>query len=549
MFRLNDNQHGFALVYGLVVLLLASVGGTALLFMAQKDRIGASDYSQMRSASLAAMTAVKAFEGQMLKYPDKSVSLLIDYLADPDRKFLFGSTASSTEKRIKLWGDATIEGVRSPEYSAKIIGFDQSNYFITIEGKGYGSNGGLKKVIASYNLAGLGLSDRSIGSTHGLFLGGALQNCNGSIRVKGDVYLSLNGGGSSQHFNSGGVIEGNLKTAAVSAVMDFTSAGALYVKGNALMQSRLQPQGLFKVSGDAGFTYKNNDLFMNFTKAMEINGNVYCIQTFNFGFANCIDGDSKASKTAYYNTSSTTADRFKDYAYKKQIPTSTADYVAAQLGMIKDNESALGLNLPGSWGAGVTKDLPKGTKITGANLETWWNEKMVAEKLFQNEWLVINLNGDVSMNGGTFTKKVIWITNGKSISVNKLWYNCDLASNTLLIVNEKSALYNMGVPNGSNFRGLIYHSKDNSTANTSYSFGGSSILYGAIQHAGTAQFNLNGTPSDSLRIWFNDPIGQAAIQEIVNTGVILSPGLTTPAQRGLALSDMKIRPKLVTLQL
>jgi len=544
MWRSTDNQHGFALVYGLVVLLLACVGGTALLFLARKDHMNASDYSQMRNASLAAMAALKSFEGQMRDDPNGTLNILKEYVDDQNDRYLFGPQLSHNEVKVNLWGDDLINGIKSPQYSAKIVSFDQTNYFISLEAKGYGSNGGIRKIIATYELAGLGLTDCTLGSSFGLFLNGMLENCNARIYIKGDVYLSMNGGSSNQHFNLGGKIEGNLKTASNTNVMDFSGSGALAVTGKALFLCKVQPQAVLKVSKDAVFSKD----FVNFTSTVMVDGNVYVATGSNFGNANCIDGDNGGGKTAYYRyATGVSSDRFKDFTYKANLTTYTETYLASQLGMTATAEVPFGLNLPASWGTNVAKSVSG--SVSGSNLDTWWGEKQAAGLLYQNEWLILNQTGGISMTGGTFTKKVIWVTNGNTITVNKNWPGCALTSNTLLIVNGTGFLSNMGVPNGSNFRGLIYHSKENTTTNTQYAFGGSSTVYGAIQHAGNAKFNLNGSPGDSLKIFFTDPIGQTAIQEIVNTGVILGPGIAAPEVRVLDLADTKIRSTLASLQM
>jgi hypothetical protein len=539
-------QHGFAIVYALIVLVLATIGGTSLLFLAQKDRSMVSDYIKMRSASLAAMAAIKACEGQFRKDPEGAFAILKQYTSKNNYQWMLGTAENAKDEQIII----TRDGEGAPKYSARILGFDENTALVMIEGTGYGGYGGKKRVIASYQLEGMGLSNRSIGSNHALYLGGALENCNARISIKGDVYLSMPGGGSNQHFNYGGKIYGNLKTAANSSVLDFTGTAELYVSGYAFMQCRLSPQALFKVTGNAGFTYTD---FYNFTKAIKVDGNAYFTQTANFGFTSCIDGDSGGGKTVYYNLSKVSSDRFKDFTNAAQIPTSTSDYVAAQLGTTTANEVPFGLNLPASWGTDVAKDISG--SVSGGNLDTWWGEKQTAGKLYQGEWLVVNLTGGVSMAGGTFTKKVIWITNSNTITANGKWYNCDVASNTILIVNGSGSLSNMGVPDNCIFRGLIYLSATNETANNQYKFGNKTTLYGAIQHAGKAKFCLNGGDApnytDSLRIWYTDPIGQSAMQEIVNTGIILAPGVTaaTLPPRVLELLDIKIRSQLISLQM
>jgi hypothetical protein len=356
------------------------------------------------------------------------------------------------------------------------------------------------------------------------------------------VYLSMDGG-SPQHFNQGGRIYGDLKTGASSNVMDFTGSGSLTVDGNAFMQCRLEPQEIFFIRGDAGFT---GSFTSNFTSDIRINGNGYFTQMSNFGSnLPCIGGDKGGGKTVYYNLGSVGSNRFTDFTYSDQIPSSTSSYVAGQLGMDDGSESPFTLNMP-VWGAGVVKSVPDGT-YTSSQVEGWWNKKKADGTLYMGEWLVCQLTDDITMDGGTFSKKAVWITGNHAIIVNKEWYDCTDESNTLIIVNGTGFLTNMGVGNHDHFRGVIYVSS--TSTNLNYQFGTDTKLYGMIHHAGSAGFNLNNGPTDSLRIWFDTPLGRSAVQEIVNTGIIVPPGYSSSDPPGTTLIDLKIRPTLMGLQL
>ncbi len=530
--RMN-NERGFALVFGLVILLLATVGGTALLFMTQKDRTEASDYTKMRSASQVATAALKACEGAFQNDASVALAILKKYKSNNAYQWMFGTDANAnSEHRITL---GTAAG--APQYSARIIGYDDVNQYIIIEGIGYINNGGKKRVIATYKLAGLAMVTANMPIlTYGLFLGGALQNCSSPISFNGDVYLSMDGCGTCQHFNVGGTINGNLKTSATDNYLDICGSG-LTVTGKAFMRCKMMPQKPFTVNGKAGFT----NGFMNYTAPMQLKDDAFFIQTSTFGSANCVVG--QGSHTVKYN-SSIGADRFSGFGTKTPV-TLTAANVATELGMSPNNEATYTLNIP-SWGTDVAQNV-SGT-VTGENVDSWWTAKQTAGKLYQNKWLVLTLNNTVTMNGGTFHKKVIWVTGSNSINCSKNWYNCDDASNTLLIVNSSGFLNDMGVADNCKFRGFIY--VNTSSANTSYKFGSHTTIYGAIHHANNSQFNLNDGPSDSVRINFTNPLGQSALQEIANSGIIVAPGAGGgSAAPILTLIDLKIRPTLLSMQL
>jgi type II secretory pathway pseudopilin PulG len=539
MNRKTRNESGFALVYGLVVLLLASVGGTALLFMAQKDRTGASDYSQMRSASQAAMTAIKAFEGQLMNNPATAVSLLQGYVNNSSNKFLLGATPTASEQKQSLWGSA-IGGIASPQYSARILNFDKDNYFITIEGKGYGNNGGIKKVIASYQLAGLGKSDRPVNMPFGLFLGGQLQNCDKPLSVKADLYLSAQGasGPYNQHFNKGGTIYGNYKTAYST---NFVEIGApLTITGKAFIQCGVWPNsGPFTINGIAGFT--NN--FYNQNANVECKSNAYFTSPANLPTDNKIVGT--AGNTVRFN-SPVTATKFTGFTTETQnSPAMTLATLATTLGMTSAAETPLGYSIP-AWGAGVVQYVSG--DISAATLDNYWTTHQANGTLFQDEWLVLQLTGTVGTLGGNFTRKAIWITGNNGLDGRGSFYNCSDESNTLIIVNGSGFIQSMGPADNYNFRGLIYVNTT-CTWGMTYQFGLNSRMYGAIHHASNTIFTLNSGTADSVRIWTNDLLAQSALQEIVNTGIILAPGVVTPPAQTLVLQDLKIRPTLLSLQM
>jgi len=536
MSRILTNQRGFAMIYGLIVLLLATLAGTAILVMTRQGRTGAGDYGKMRVASQAALAAIKACEGQFSDQPQTAFEILKKHTESSSYCWMLGTANdASTEQKIAFWG-----GGDSPEYSARIVSYDSENQYIQIEGIGYAPGGGRKTVLASYQLSGLGLENWPTGS-HALYLGGRLQNLNGKISILGDVYMSM-AGGSPQHFNDGGLIDGNLKTASSTNTMDITSGGPLTVNGNALMQCKMEPQGLFFIKGDAAFT---GSFTSNYTNDIRINGNGYFTQTSSFGQNYpCVDGNSGGGKTLYYNNWLGSS-WYKDFDNTASIAGFTTDYIAGQLGMTAGNESPFTLDIP-SWDAGVVKYLSSGT-YDGEDVDSWWNAKKNAGTLFQDKWLVLQLNSSITMNGGTFTKKVIWITGNHSITVNTKWYHCTDESNTLLIVNGSGFLSNMGVPSYKNFRGVIY--ANTSSTNMNYEFGYKTKIYGMIHHTNGAAFNLNKGSSDSLRIWFETDLGQTAVQEIVNTGILVPPGYSGAAPPGVVLLDVKIRPTMLGLQL
>jgi hypothetical protein len=533
-----NNRGGYAVVYGLFVLMLATVAGTAILFMTQKDHIASADYAGSRTSSIAAMAALKAFEGQCSANPTLTYAILQKYINNHNCKWLFGAnTTVDNTQELKIDLTANTNG---PEYSARIVGFDSVNSYIVIEGIGYDGSGGKKKVLASYELGGLNLTTVYSIPGYGMYLGGSLTNSNAQINILGNVYLSMNGCGNCQHFNVGGTITGDLKTASTSNYLMIPSTGALTVTGKAFIRCPMEVQAVFRVNDKAGFEMGYN----NFTSTIQLYGNSYFNQTANFGSANCVVGHT--TNLVRYN-SAISLDRFST-GFSARTSVTTTMSLADSLGMTSGDESPYTVTMP-SWGSGVVKDVAAGTYQV-SDVTSWWTSQQTAGKLYQDEWLILRLTGAITMNGnGTFYNRVIWLTNGYNINSYgtpgyATWYDCDDASNTMIYVTGTSVLDLWGVPNNKRFRGYIYFDSPN-TSNLKLG-GDNTVINGAICYKQGA-FNLN---AGKLNIVYNNgSLGQSALQEYIDLGIIAPPGMAGTTPKRLDLVDFKIRPNLLGVQL
>ncbi len=525
---------GFAIVYGLAVLLIATISGTAILFLTQKDRSAGADYAGMRASSRAALAALKAFEGQCAIAPDTSLAILKRYISDHTYKWLLGPTAAvaNTEQKIEFCGTSN-----GPKYSARIIGYDSVTSLITVEGIGYDGSGGKKKVTASYRLDGLKYAATPPKPAFAAFLGGALQNVNDTVNITGDVYLSLLGDATSQHFNYGGRITGNLKTRKTTDTM-LDISDPLTVTGKAWMRCKLQPKDTFKILGKAAFEKG----FQNFDKAIDVYGTSYFNQSSNLPSANCIIGHSN---TVFYYDYAITSDRFTSgFSSKKSV--SSLMSLADSMGMSPNDERPDTVILPSA-----LTDLAlhvSGGSVSANTVENLWTNQRTAGKLYKDKWLVLQLDNDITGGGGgPFTKKVIIMTGNHSINAGVNWYDCADTSNTFIYITGTGLMNDFGVPDNKKFRGYIYV---NSSSNVIYKFGKNTTFYGAICHAKGSSFNLNTGPKGTLNIIYGPgSLGASAVAELSNLGLIQQAGTTVFTTPGLNLADLKIRPSLLGIQM
>jgi hypothetical protein len=511
-----NQRKGFAIVYGLLILLFITITGTAILTLTRSDRDSASHYQSSLVATQAAQAALKAVEGQMANAPDTMAATLRKFLTNSKYKWFFGgSVADAYNFRVINLGS-------NSKYSAEILEFDSKNLLLTVEATGYDNVGSRKRLTALYKLDGLSSPSLKSIRPYALYLGGALQNCNSPINIKGDVYLSMVSGSSpTQYFNNGGTIYGNLKTG-TSNSFGINSGAALTVTENAFIRCAMQPQDVFTVKGKAGFENKG---FSNFTSKFQLYGNSFFNNTNSFGSSGCVVGHG--SNYVRYN-SGMGSDRFTGFSSKASVSSQMS--LADSLGMTAGDDAADTVKLP-TWDAGVVKNVSAGTYSVD-DVILWWDDQNSLSKLYNGEWLVVQQTGNVQMligSGTTFTKKVIWITGNYTLDGNiggsppGGWYDCSSVSHTLIYVNGNGHLNNWGVPSNKSFRGFIYVNSTYAYEQI-YKFGTGTTINGAIEQAKGA-FDLNGTsPSGgTFTIDFSaGSSGQDAVQEIVDLGIVVA---------------------------
>ena len=558
----RGNEKGFTVVYALVMLLIVSVGGTALLFMVRKNRSGALDYSTMRVASEAAEAALRACEGQFMNHPDTALAILKKFKQDDHYRWLLNSSVAAACTEVKYDLNTT---AGAPKYNAKIVDFDSTTRFLTIEGTGYGGNNGRKKVLALYKLDGIEIVTppaTPAGTYYGLYLGGPIENLNIASNFYCDVYFAMpNGLYTTDMVIQGGssVFWDNLKTGGSSTSSVLVFSTPVTVKKNAYFQCGVKHGSTLTVDGMAAF----EKAFSGFDARMQLKGKSY----FNSNNSSPFNKDINMNGNPVYRYSSgIPASKFVNCASGSPIAkTSKMVGLDDSLGM-KTTTDAYSLNLPvGSWGSGVSVQSVGGS-INGSSFQTWFNGKTTSQK-YLGKYLVVNQTSDVSINtsASTFSGKMIWVTNGYALNANSYWPDCDVNSNTFIYANARSTsesastrLINMGVTNNKKFRGVIYENSYYRTWGTQmYKFGSNTKYYGAIIHT-RGRFDLNS--GSALNIYCDNnstdgAIGLTAVQEFADDGILTLPdGGSTGTGGGsglpeLKLVDTKIRPRLLSMQL
>jgi hypothetical protein len=552
MKKIFHNQKGFGIIYGLLILTIATVGGTAILYMAQKDRSTTTDYANIRSSSEAAKAALRAFEGQCATAPDTTLAILKKYEGNHSYKWLLGPSSASagTEQTIKFWN-----ATNAPRYSAGIVGFDSTNGYVVIEGNGYDGYGGKKKVVGAYQLEGMSLVSTSTtvnSSRYGLYLAKDGENFNFGMTINGDVYFG--GTLSIQAQNAVPVrINGNLKTASVA-----TAAGGikspLIVTGNAYFRCAVDVQNYADtIYGDAGFERN-----LSMAKDVVVKGNNAYSNASASGTGKIVMQSS--SKTLLHSGSFPSANLSggTPSSYGTTIPD-----IPDRLGMCPGVEGAVTIDLSsipsGNRKSYATVLGSSSAALTAGPINTYYTNNPTQ---LWNGYLVIAIGASEwpqwSGTPGTLNCKVIWIIPaGKCLNPpgSTYWYNSSATSVSLIYLSPGAQLVPLWW--SGTLRAIIY-ATGNATDQTQVQYYcNGQTLTGAIITTSTyaSAFECSGPSGNvALTITYDDAI----IDDFVAKGIATRTGSCVISGGGgggggsataLKLVDVKIRPTLIGFQM
>jgi len=510
---------GFAVVYGLAVLFIASISGVSIMYISQKDRSSATDYSKVRSAASAARSALDAFEGQCSNQPQNVLEILKKYNNKPSNKWLLTDAENaSSEQRIKSW-----DSNDAPSFSACIMKFDSISYLLQVQGIGYGGAGGKKKAVGLYKLRGIGLGN-SWAQKDAIHLAGEGRNFDVKINVNGNVYF-----GADVHFNSGAagsVINGDFKTGDSNKESEFDIP--VTINGDAYFQTPL------KVIGSNGITIRGQ---AGFEKIVNINPNM---KLYGAAFVN-----DQIAGTGYFDMNNNPFTHSGQYALienkvRNAVPAPINNHgridIAARLGMNTGKEPHLeaGIDNIPSQKIFQFSSLKNWSNFTATQLQAKYDDAASKDQLW-NDFLVIRIDtwANMGISSATFNGKVIWIVDSK-LTCNSNWYKCSPSSNTLVYVRSGGLVDGLG--SAHHFRGYVHVE---GTGEVKYSWRTGSTITGAIHHVSDQSgFQLNS--GADVNITYDESV----INEIIGTGVIRYP---KGVSGGLVLQDTKIRPELLSI--
>lgn len=515
LWRKND---GFAVVYGIVLLLVASIAGVSLITISQKDNISSIDQIKMRAAAVSAEAALTAVEQQCENQPQVIVDILNNYVANNNNTSGKGwllSSANNWEQETRIPLDLTASN--PPQYSARILSYDNSSNIMQIEGYGYGGGGGgRKKAIGIYQLS--GLSQSAPFDRYAFYMIGEAQSFDNPVNINGNVYFA---GKVASNGTLPSVINGSFQAMSTTETVLFQSVFTF--NGPALFMGPTTLQKVINFNQKAGFNktvtlnagphqakedlYFNNSISSNnTTNVFNLNGNkahtttTYPVPAARVTNGTIVQDGAAIDVAAAVSLSSTLKDPFQfDISV---IPNS---YIKA----VSGNVNATQIN-----------DLSKNS--------TLWKGYLVIKPA---PYTAVQR---VSNGSNTLTCNTIWIIE-KMMFSNDGWYDC--APNTMTVLYLKSTGQLNGLGSGGYFRGYI-HATEN--YNITYAWKAGNNFIGAVHHVSkTGKFQMN----SAAGVW-NITWSDEVIQQLVNDGLVKIPGGGT-ATGQLVLSDFNLKPKIL----
>jgi hypothetical protein len=515
------DEKGIAVLLGLFMLFVVTIAGISLIYIAQKDKIAATDSAAIRKVAIAANASLMAFESQLQLKPDTVAAILTKYAADTNYKWLLGSSTASALNETKL-----VIGTSDLKCSARITAYDKTKQILQIKGTGYGSTNEQKSVYSLYKLNGVETATADSGqkTNYVLYLAGNGRYFNARVNVTGDIYC-----GSDFGFNSGAdssAIHGMIKSGVNTTLLGDFNAKGLIIDSLLYIGTGLRVNQPFTCKSKAGFEGK---LIINGIITMKSEA---WFNDTNEGNA-AINMSSKIIHHSGHIGMARVTNGTEDNKHTQILD------IANQVGLGSTNDSAWTINTATLF----AKALSISGGIDAASLQTMFNSCPAANKV--NGYMVVyDQWGSVAINSNAtvFNGKVIWLLK-YGLNVNKNFFKMTATSRMLIYAYDWATLGGFGGPNGMQFNGLVFLTDH---ASITMSWDGINAFNGAIHLASpTTGWTCNGGVGLVLNLVYNEEI----LTEFETMGIFHRPsqgGTPSASPAGaVVLTDCKIRPHLV----
>ncbi|MBN1981043.1 MAG: hypothetical protein JW795_05905 [Chitinivibrionales bacterium] len=147
--RTTYNEQGSVLLYVLATLIVVSTVSVAILQLSSHDFNASKDYVSISTAKISSIAALQACETFFRDRSQETVTILNSFIdesnTNPNKVWLIGSEQQPVVLK------------NQQKYAARIINLDRDNFYIMVEGIGYGKSGSKRSATGVYYLGGLAL--------------------------------------------------------------------------------------------------------------------------------------------------------------------------------------------------------------------------------------------------------------------------------------------------------------------------------------------------------------------------------------------------------
>ncbi len=447
---IKRDRNGFALLYVMGTLLIVTFIGSALINISHQDVISATDYSAMTSAAISAKSAIQAAVARFEHESQAAINILNNFRNDAysndDKGWLLGT--SNTYVTLN----------DQQQYSARIVGFDKSNFSVQIEGTGLGKGGSKKKVVGVYILNGIEFqTTTTIGNQKALYFSGAMD-IYARLTITGCFYAEDNidfvSWCTGSDFDGPFICNGTAKFAG-----QYTFQDAVYFNQTVDIETASDGSVGIIINGMSGFESLLDVTYSTPAQTITMHDDAY----FNGNFVGTSKIDNLNNHDFYHDGGvSDPASHISNYGaitnYGGQIDIPAELGVPASMTVPAFHEDAIPGGLIYNWNT-ITGNA---MYISGNELNAIWTDANTNGNLW-NGFAVVDVSAGTTIypirDDGTFTENIIILNHGtiNQLGINNLgWPHCAEGSVTV-IYNQNHLYWGQNVWANDTYRGYVYN--------------------------------------------------------------------------------------------
>lgn len=554
----KQNRKGISLVYVMICLIIIGLTASALIKVSHKNALVQIQYSRSESARLAVHAG---FEKALAFFESDKEAEILPLLQEwvdkesPDK-------ITNTHKWIIGKQDVFDTLYTDCKFKVQLLGFDTSNFAISLHAEGESGTGHKASAVGTYILNGLGYDNKnSFYPTNALYLGSGADEINTQLIVNGNTYMNESG----QFYVGGHILRGEFRRRANGNNSELylnntTFEGpAYFIDGNVKFEGQKSTfkKGIgggarFEVSGTNGPRVTGVGAFFNSTLRFiggVWNGNMQLNGTPLHGVApasNYGAGSGDGLPVLYTNGSAPSnapgvlENSPMNIPNKLNISPDDPPKIEIDLDAIRAHSGIINYS-PGTALPGISAK----SNLTGSDLNNLYNNNK--SRYYKSKWLIVNMqSGDGSLpfaKGGIgFSGKMILLVEDVNMQVSTDLYESASDGITFLYLGSDKQITQFG--GSSQFRGFIYanSTKSGSGNQCSLIMKSDPALHvkGSIYCVNSGHYRMEG--GSPLTISYDSLV----LKELADIGVFIDPSDTVSTSSNLVFKEPRLSADLLS---